>query len=177
MERRRDALVGAATIVEMVAATGRANSPGVATVGRLHVRPGSRNVIPDSVLLSVDLRHPNDVALDAMSEDLKIKIDEAAMVTGLGAEITEVLGFAPTLFDQGCIDAARESAKVCGYEYVELVSGGGHDACNVARIAPAAMVFCPCVDGISHAEAENIRPEWAEAGANVLLQAVLTKAA
>jgi len=70
----------------------------------------------------------------------------------------------------------RNAAATCGLVYRDIVSGGGHDACNIARIAPAAMVFVPCIGGLSHTEAEAITPEWAEAGANTLLHAVLATA-
>ena len=176
MDRRRDALAGAAAAVEAVAALGRDHMPGVATVGQLRVEPGSRNVIPGRVALSVDLRHPDAAELGAMAERLKATITEMAAKADLDAEIEDVLYFAPTLFDRSCVDAVRQAVETTGYGHRDLVSGGGHDACNIARIAPSAMVFCPCVDGISHAEAENIKPEWAEAGANVLLHAVLAKA-
>jgi N-carbamoyl-L-amino-acid hydrolase len=176
MDRRRDALVAAAAVVEAVAAAGRNSAPGVATVGQLRVEPGSRNVIPSRVVLTVDLRHPDAAALAAMTERLKQTITESAAANGVGSAIDEVLYFAPTAFDRGCVAAVRAAAELCGYRHRDLVSGGGHDACNIANIAPAAMVFCPCVGGISHAEAEDIRPEWAEAGANVLLQAALARA-
>jgi len=177
MDRRKDALVAAAAVVDAVAELGRKNMPGVATVGRLRAEPDSRNVIPGRATLTVDLRHPDAAKLSAMAEALKHSIRERAAAGGIEAKIEDVLYFAPTVFDEACVDAVREAAEICGYGRRDLVSGGGHDACNIARIAPAAMVFCPCVGGISHAEAEDIRPEWAEAGANVLLQAVLAKAA
>jgi N-carbamoyl-L-amino-acid hydrolase len=176
MDRRRDALVAAAAVVEAVAAVGRGYMPGVATVGRLRVEPDSRNVIPGRVALTVDLRHPHAGTLKVMADGLRETIVKSAAASGIGAEIDEVLYFAPTVFDRDCVAAVRDAAERCGYGHRDIVSGGGHDTCNLARIAPAAMVFCPCVGGISHAEAEEIRPEWAEAGANVLLQAVLAKA-
>jgi N-carbamoyl-L-amino-acid hydrolase len=150
--------------------------PGVATVGQLRVEPGSRNVIPGRVGLTVDLRHPDTAALTDMANGLKETIVKSASASEIGAKIEDVLYFAPTVFDPDCVTAVRKAAELCGYGHRDLVSGSGHDACNIAYIAPAAMVFCPCVGGISHAETEDIRPEWAEAGANVLLQAVLAKA-
>jgi N-carbamoyl-L-amino-acid hydrolase len=176
MDRRRDALLAAAAVVEAVAAVGRSTMPGVATVGQLRVEPGSRNVIPGRVGLTVDLRHPDAAALTDMANGLKETIVKGASASRIGAKIEDVLYFAPTVFDPDCVAAVRKAAELCGYGHRDLVSGGGHDACNIAYIAPAAMVFCPCVGGISHAETEDIRPEWAEAGANVLLQAVLAKA-
>ena len=76
-------------------------------------------------------------------------------------------------FDAACVAAVRGAAERLGYRHRNIVAGAGHDACNMARIAPAAMIFTPCVDGISHNEAESISPAWATAGTDVLLQAVV----
>src|SRR5690606_28942501 len=142
----------------------------------LRVDPGSRNVIPGRVTFSIDARHPDEAILERFAGELEARIAAEAAAAGRGAVIEDVLSFAPTAFDAGCVAAVRAAAERCGYRHRDMVSGGGHDACNIARIAPAAMVFCPCVGGVSHTEAEDIRPEWATAGANVLLHAVLAKA-
>ncbi len=177
MDRRHDALVAAAAMVEAVAEVGRRNAPGVATVGQIRALPGSRNVIPGSVVFSVDLRHPVAETLAAMTERVVSGAEGHCRTrAGVDVRIEDLLSFAPTAFDESCVAAVRHAAEICGYGHRDIVSGGGHDACNIARIAPAAMVFCPCVGGVSHTEAEAITPEWAEAGANVLLQAVLAKA-
>ena len=81
-------------------------------------------------------------------------------------------GFDPVTFDSGCVESIRNAADKLGYSHRDLVSGAGHDACWINRVAPTAMVMCPCVDGLSHNEAEEIYPEWATAGANVLFHAV-----
>lgn len=175
MDGRKDALVAAAQIIEMVGAIVREHPPGVGTVGNLDLTPGSRNVIPGTARLAVDLRHPDSAVLAEMAAELSRRIGEMA-ATGLHAWTDDVLAFDPTAFDAGCVAAVRGAAEKCDYGHRDIVSGAGHDACNIARIAPAAMIFCPCVDGISHTEAELIRPEWAEAGANVLLHATLDRA-
>jgi len=94
----------------------------------------------------------------------------------LGLEIEQVGGFDPVEFDTNCVAAVRDAAQSLGYTHRDLVSGAGHDACWINRVAPTAMVMCPCVDGLSHNEAEEIYPEWASAGANVLFHAVLATA-
>ncbi len=176
MDRRHDALVAAAAMIEAVTKVGASHAPGVGTVGQIRAEPGSRNVIPGRVVFSVDLRHPFAATLGTMAEELKAALRTAAREAGVAVAIEDVLHFAPTAFDAACVAAVREAAEICGFGHRDMVSGGGHDACNIARIAPAAMVFCPCVGGVSHTEAEAITPEWATAGANALLQAVLAKA-
>ncbi len=177
MRRRRDALLGAARIVERVNAIGHAHDPSAcATCGMIEAYPNSRNVIPGSVFLTVDLRHPDGDKLISMDRALRAGIDEIASATGLTAEVKVVADWAPLPFDADCVDAVRHAARDLGLSAREITSGAGHDAVNMARVAPAAMVFTPCVDGISHNEAEDMKPEWATAGTNVLLRAVLEKA-
>ncbi len=174
MDRRRDALVGAAAIIAGVRDLAATHPPAVATVGTVAVSPGSRNVIPGRVTLSVDLRHPDAALLESLARELPNLA--ADLASHCEVRVEEVLAFDPTTFDVGCVEAVRNAAATCGLVYRDIVSGGGHDACNIARIAPAAMVFVPCIGGLSHTEAEAITPEWAEAGANTLLHAVLATA-
>ncbi|MDX2157754.1 MAG: Zn-dependent hydrolase [Hyphomicrobiaceae bacterium] len=177
MSRRRDALLGAARIVERVNAIGHAHDPSAcATCGMIEAYPNSRNVSPGSVFLTVDLRHPDGEKLLSMDRAVRAGIDEIATRTGLEAEVKVVADYPPLPFDAGCVDAVRRAARDLGYSAREITSGAGHDAVYMARVAPTAMVFTPCIDGISHNEAEDMKPEWATAGANVLLRAVLEKA-
>jgi N-carbamoyl-L-amino-acid hydrolase len=90
--------------------------------------------------------------------------------------LKQIFYYPPVPFDPGCVEAVRRAAKHFGYSHRDIVSGAGHDACYLARVAPTSMVFTPCVDGISHNESEDIKPDWATAGANVLMHAVLEKA-
>ena len=177
MPRRRDALVGAARIVELVQSIGLAHPPlAVATTGMLNPYPNSRNVIPGEVFLTCEFRHPESAVLDAMDGALRDGIASVAARAKLEVEIKEVFNYAPVHFDAGCIDAVRRAATACGFSHRDIVSGAGHDACYLARVAPTSMIFTPCVDGVSHNEAESISPEWASAGAQVLFHAVLDKA-
>lgn len=174
MSRRKDALLGAARIIERVNAIGHAHDPSAcATCGMIESYPNSRNVIPGSVFLTVDLRHPLGEQLVSMDKALRAGIEEIAAQTGVTCQVTTVADFPPQPFDATCVDAVRRAAKRLGYSAREISSGAGHDAVFMARVAPTAMVFVPCIDGISHNEAENMKPEWATAGANVLLEAVL----
>ena len=177
MNRRKDALLGAARIVELVNAIGHAHDPAAcATVGMIQVYPNSRNVIPGQAFLTVDLRHPLADKLASMDARLRAGIADIAAKTGLICEMKMVADFAPQPFEASCVDAVRRAAGRLGLSTRDITSGAGHDAVYMARVCPTAMIFTPCVDGISHNEAEDMTPEWAAAGANVLVQAVLEKA-
>ena len=177
MTRRKDALLGAARIVELVNATGLDNAPvACATVGMMQVHPNSRNVIPGKVFLTVDFRHPDDDVLAEMDAALRSGIEKIAGEIGLEYELEQIFYYQPLHFDESCIAAVREGAAAFGYAAREIVSGAGHDACYMAKVAPTAMVFVPCIDGISHNEVEDAKPEWITAGGNVLLRAIVEKA-
>lgn len=177
MPRRRDALLGAARLVQAVNEIALQNAPhAVGTVGMLSPYPGSRNVIPGSASMSVDFRHPVDTTLSEMKEKLSAAIDRITTEVKLTAEVREVFYYAPVEFDHDCVAAVRRAAERLGHSHRDIVSGAGHDACYIARVAPTSMVFCPCVDGVSHNEAEDIKHEWASAGADVLFHAVVETA-
>jgi N-carbamoyl-L-amino-acid hydrolase len=177
MPRRKDALLGAARIVELVNRIGLSKAPlAVSTCGMLNPYPNSRNVIPGEVFMTCEVRHPSDETLDDMDAQLREGVEGIAKTIGLTYDLKQVFSYAPVAFDPACVEAVRRAAKHFGYSHRDIVSGAGHDACYVARVAPTAMIFTPCVDGISHNEAEDIRQEWSTAGANVLMHAVLEKA-
>jgi N-carbamoyl-L-amino-acid hydrolase len=177
MPRRKDALLGAARIVELVNAVGLSHSPlAVSTVGMLTPYPGSRNVIPGSTFLTCEFRHPEEAVLVAMDAAFRAGVSRICDAIGLSCDLKEVFNYKPVPFDEGCIAAVRRGAEAYGYTHRDIVSGAGHDACYLARVAPTSMIFTPCVGGISHNEAEDIRPEWASAGTQVLMHAVLEKA-
>jgi N-carbamoyl-L-amino-acid hydrolase len=174
MALRRDALQAAARLAIAVDEIGRAE-PGVSlsTIGVFEAWPGSRNTVPEHVTLSVDLRHPRSDGLDAMERAFRARAGEIAQDLAVEIEITPVWSSAPVEFAPRCIDAVRGAVEALGYSRQDIVSGAGHDSVYISRLAPTAMIFVPCEDGISHNEAENITPTQAEAGANVLLHAVL----
>ena len=177
MEARRDALRGASRFVEAVNALALRHAPdGRATVGYMQVRPNSRNVVPGRVAMSVDMRHPDDKTLIAMDHELRDVAQTIAIGLGLDYELRQVDQFPSSRFDVKCVDAVRSAARELGLSNRDIVSGAAHDAIYVGRVAPAAMIFVPCKDGISHNEIEDARPEHLEAGANVLLHAVLARA-
>jgi beta-ureidopropionase / N-carbamoyl-L-amino-acid hydrolase len=178
MPRRRDALLGAARVIDLVNGIGHAHAPyACATVGMLQVHPNSRNVIPGRVFFTVDLRHPDDAVLARMDADLRAGIADIAVAAKLETtRLEQIFYYAPIAFDGDCIGAVRDGADRFGYSHRDIVSGAGHDACYLSQVAPTSMIFVPCVDGISHNEVEDAKPEWIEAGANVLLHAMLSRA-
>ena len=176
MEVRRDALLGAAAVVQAVNRIGHEFQPGAcATVGMLEVLPNSRNVIPGQVFLTVDFRHPDDGRLAAMDKALRRADDEAAAAAGLEMEFKQIWQCAATPFDTACVDAVRAAAKASDFSHRDIISGAGHDAVYMATVTPTAMIFVPCEGGISHNEIENAAPEDLTAGCQVLLGAVLAK--
>ncbi|HXE87695.1 MAG TPA: Zn-dependent hydrolase [Hyphomicrobiaceae bacterium] len=174
MHLRKNALLGAARLVEKVEAIARAHAPlAVATVGSMRVKPNSPNVVPGEVFLTVDLRHPEAVVLEAMGAELDAALGAACEPLGLSVASTRIWDQPPVVFDPQCVAAVRGAAEACGLKVRDMVSGAGHDAAYVSRVAPTAMVFVPCQGGVSHNEAEFSTQEQCGAGAQVLLQAVL----
>jgi len=171
---RKDALTAAAKLVlkidEIMQQRGDA---GRCTVGIFQAFPGSPNVCPDRVEFTVDMRNPTSKELNKMDREFRRAAEDLYMDTGCGVEIEEIWFSEPVHFDQTCIDAIRRGANEHGHPWRDIMSGAGHDAVNMARIAPSAMIFIPCKDGISHNEAEYSSPEAIAAGADVLLSTLL----
>ena len=174
MNLRKDALLGAARLIDRVEAIARSHAPlAVGTVGMIEIFPNSRNVVPGEVRFSVDLRHPATVVLDAMEQSFGQALRDICDMLGLEGTLNKIWDNPPVHFDAGCIAAVRRAAAASRFTTRAMVSGAAHDAANIARIAPAAMIFVPCEGGISHNEAEFTSKEQCAAGAQVLLHAVL----
>jgi N-carbamoyl-L-amino-acid hydrolase len=174
MRLRKNALVGAARVVEEVDRIAHAHAPlAVGTVGSMEVKPNSPNVVPGEVFFTVDLRHPQAAILDAMEQQFTAALDRICAPLGLGVAMKKIWDQPPVHFDADCVDAVRRAAAAAGYSVRDMVSGAGHDSAYVARVAPTAMIFVPCRGGISHNEAEFTSQEQCARGAQVLLQAVL----
>ncbi len=173
MPRRHDALLGAARLVETVNAAALRNKGAVGTVGLMEVKPGSPNVVPGEVYFTIDMRDPDPAVLDRMEADVTDATKAIGGALGLQIALKNIWTQPPQAFDPACIAAVREGARVSGFSTRDIVSGAGHDAAYVARVAPVSMIFVPCKDGISHNEAEYSSKEQCAAGAQVLLQAVL----
>jgi N-carbamoyl-L-amino-acid hydrolase len=174
MHLRKNALLGAARLVDRIEAIGRTHQPlAVATVGLLEVKPNSPNVVPGQVFFTIDLRHPEASELDAMEAEWHAAATEICTALGLQIDVKKILDQPAVRFDPTCIACVRDAAASSGLSTRDMVSGAGHDAGYVSRVAPSAMIFVPCRDGISHNEAEFSSLEQCAAGAQVLLQAVL----
>lgn len=177
MPRRRDAFVAAAHLVQAVNAIGHRFAPlACATVGTGEVFPNSRNVIPGRVVLTVDLRHPDDDTLEQMESALRDECQQLAENSGVQIDFSRLWVLPPQPFHQQCVDAVREGARLAGYSHRDIVSGAGHDAIFMAGVAPTGMIFIPCEDGISHNEIENVTQEDCASGCNVLLHAIMQTA-
>jgi len=176
MEGRRNALLGAARIISAADQIALDNQPdGRGTVGgQFRVSPGSRNIIPGQVDFTVDLRHPDADVLAGMNEALTSRCREVAAEIGLELDFEQISYTPPVIFDERCVDAVQTACEKLGYPYRRMTSGAGHDACYIARVAPTAMIFVPCADGISHNEAESAEAADLEAGCNVLMHAMLS---
>jgi beta-ureidopropionase / N-carbamoyl-L-amino-acid hydrolase len=177
MNLRKDALLAASRLVGEVNRIALGEAPhGRGTVGFMQVSPNSRNVVPGEVRFSVDFRHPDDAGLKSMEGKLRAAGAHVQGECNVGVRVEEVVYFPPCRFDTQCVAAVRAGAQAGGYPAIEIVSGAGHDAVYVARVAPTAMIFVPCREGISHNELEDAKPEHLSAGCNVLLHAMLSRA-
>lgn len=174
---RKDALTAAARLVlEIDGIMQRRGDDGRATIGIFEAHPGSPNVCPDRVEFTVDMRNPTTDELNAMDREFRAAAENLYSNTGCGIEIEETWFSEPVVFDAECVDAVRRGAEANGHAWREIMSGAGHDAVHINKIAPSAMIFIPCKDGISHNEAEYASKEAIAAGADVLLRALLEKA-
>ncbi len=173
MEARRDPWRAAVPIIDYAFALAAERGPwGRATIGNVKIHPGSRNTVPERLVISVDLRHPEVGVLAAMEAQFRERVALFATDARVDARVDTVWYMPPTQFDPGLIDLIDRTAGALGYSRKRMVSGAGHDSLYTARYAPTAMIFVPCRDGLSHNEAEDASLEDLAAGANVLLHAV-----
>lgn len=177
MPLRRNAGLAMGRVLEKVDEIALSHAPhAVGAAGHIEVFPNSRNVIPGKVIFTVDFRSPDLDVITDMEARLRQEAQQIADTMGLDIAFEKVGGFDPVTFDDNCVSAIRDAAERLGYSHLNIISGAGHDACWISRVAPTAMIMCPCVDGLSHNEAEDITKEWATAGTDVLLHAVLDTA-
>ncbi|WP_319529202.1 Zn-dependent hydrolase [uncultured Cohaesibacter sp.] len=177
MAMRVNAGLAMARIFEMVQDVTMAAQPNaVGGVGQVTFSPNSRNVLPGTVVFTVDIRTVDIDKLNSMRDQIKEKAAVICEELGVGCSVEQVGQFDPVTFDPSLVEKVRNAAIELGYSHMDIVSGAGHDACWAAKVAPTTMIMCPCVDGLSHNEAEDISQEWATAGADVLLRAVLETA-
>lgn len=177
MDKRRDALVGAAEMITALNAIA-CNEDGYArlTVGKLEVFPNSGATIPGKVRFVCDLRHPDPQTLDSLERRMHLKMRDLARARALDVQIEKSIDIAPLQFAPEMIAVVRARANELGYSNMDMLSGAGHDAMNVARVAPTGMIFVPCKGGLSHNEAESATPDDLAAGAHVLLHTLVARA-
>ncbi|GAB1385784.1 Zn-dependent hydrolase [Melaminivora sp.] len=177
MPLRKDAMQAATRIMQEVVAAALRHPPhGRGTVGMVQVFPNSRNVIPGRVKFSIDLRNSTDALVDQMADEVKAFAAQVARERGVQVQVELVSSYPAQHFHPDCIQAVGRAATALGYSQMPAVSGAGHDAVYMARLAPAGMIFIPCKDGISHNEIEDADPTHISAGCNVLLHAMLERA-
>jgi len=177
MAMRVNAGLAAARIFEMVQEVAMAAQPNaVGGVGQMQFSPNSRNVLPGTVVFTVDIRTPDQAKLDRMRAEIETRAAAICADLGVGCSVEPVGHFDPVTFTPDLVSAVRNAAGKLGYSHMDIVSGAGHDACWAAKVAPTTMIMCPCVGGLSHNEAEEISKDWAAAGADVLCHAVLETA-
>ncbi len=177
MQMRVNAGLAMARIFEMVQQVAMDNQPGaVGGVGQVTFAPNSRNVLPGTVVFTVDIRSADKGKLDAMRARIEAEAPKLCAPLGVQCAIDPVGHFDPVSFDPALVTRVRAAAEKLGYSHMDIVSGAGHDACWMQRVGPAVMIMCPCVDGLSHNEAEEITKDWAAAGADVLFHAVVETA-
>ena len=177
MHMRKNAGRGLALVTELVHEIAMKNQPNaVGAIGHIDVYPNSRNIIPGQIVCTIDMRTHLLDKLQSMVAELEERAPKLCEDIGVEFECSIVGQFDPPAFDEGCVSAVREAAEELGYSHMDIISGAGHDACWINDLAPTAMIMCPCEDGLSHNEAEEISKEWAQAGTDVLLHAVLNTA-
>jgi N-carbamoyl-L-amino-acid hydrolase len=177
MPMRKNAGLGMAKVLNLVDEIAWSHKPhAVGAAGQIDVYPNSRNVIPGKVVFTIDFRSPDLSVIQDMETRLHADAKKICDDMGLDIEFEKVGGFDPVTFDEDCVSTVRDAAERLGYSHRNIISGAGHDACWINKVAPTAMIMCPCVDGLSHNEAEDISKEWSTAGAEVLFHAVVETA-
>ena len=177
MHVRKDTSLAMSEIILTVNDIAIKNQPNaLGSVGHIEVSPNSRNVIAGQSLFTIDFRSPDINKLKKMEDELKSLAIDICKKYKVKFDMKQIGGFDPVAFDRTCLNNIRDSAKKFDYSYKDIVSGAGHDACWINTVVPSAMIMCPCVDGLSHNEAEEIKPEWAASSTNVLLHAAIASA-
>lgn len=177
MDMRRDPIRVLAEVLPALYAAARDRGPDARlTVGIIETSPGSPNTVPGRLRFTVDVRHPDERQYGSLRFEVDRLVQSALRHHGLSGEINCAWEAPGVAFDAGCVDAVRTAAAELGYDALDMVSGAGHDSCNLASVVPTAMIFVPCAGGLSHNEIESAMPSDLEAGANVLLHAMLSLA-
>jgi len=173
MKYRKDPIMGAARIVNGFRDIILQHPEAVGTIGKFETHPSSTNTIPERVFFTVDTRHPEENILEDINKNLMKLVSKISLEENLKYNFKNIWKAPSINFDEECISVVRRSAEALGYSSCDIVSGAGHDACQLSHVAPTGMIFVPCEEGLSHDEAENSKPEDVSAGADVLLNSIL----
>jgi N-carbamoyl-L-amino-acid hydrolase len=173
MTLRKDPVLAAAAMIQTIDALAAPDPAARATIGQIAAQPGARNTVAARADFTVDLRHPKAESLAALEAGLRDALPPLAAARGCSVSIDGIWHAAPVVFDAGCVQAVRDAATLLAARHRPIVSGAGHDAVYLARVCPTAMIFVPCLGGVSHHPAESITEQQAALGADVLLNAVL----
>jgi len=177
MARRHNALVGAAHVASAVDDIGHRFAPiGKATASRLVAWPNKPGILSSFAELTIDIRHESAEEAERMRHAVMDAVSEGAGRAQVEAEVAGTWTFGDEVFDEGCVGLLREAADALNVSAMEMKSQAGHDAYYLSRVAPTAMLFSPCVDGITHNEAEDVPRQPTEAAVNVLANAVVARA-
>ncbi len=177
MDQRRDPVRALARILPPLYPAAAHHGPDARlTIGIIETRPGSPNTVVGQLRFTIDLRHPDAEQYRSLCAQVERIVADGLAAENLNGRIDRVWEAPGVRFDPSCIGAIRAAVAALGYPAIDIVSGAGHDSCNISYVAPTAMIFVPCAGGLSHNEAESASPSDLEAGANVLLQAMLALA-
>ncbi|MBJ3777996.1 Zn-dependent hydrolase [Acuticoccus mangrovi] len=177
MDRRKNAIIGASYGAVATNEVGHAYAPlGKATASRLVAWPNKPGILSSFAELTVDVRHPETEAADRMRDEILARIAEGAEKAKVKWEVVSTWTYGEERFDPALVDLYRQAAKGLGLSQKDMMSQAGHDAYYMSRVAPTAILFSPCIDGITHNEAEDITPAHATNATNVLLNAVVARA-
>jgi N-carbamoyl-L-amino-acid hydrolase len=143
------------------------------TIGRMALEPGAVNAIPATVRFTIDFRHPSLTTIGVMEQTIRMAIQQAAADTGCSATISQIFDMPPASFPDELLAVLDQAAQERGFATKRMLSGAFHDALFMNRVAPSAMIFVPCRDGLSHNEAEYVEQEHSIAGGNMLLASLL----
>lgn len=177
LDHRQDALLAAARMIVAVNEAGRACGPDArVSVGRIKTATDGPSTIVGEASFVIDVRHPKAEVLDELAAECARICGEVGHAAKCGVSLSERIAIPPTDFDEGCVNALEVAAQEMGLRYSRITSGALHDASNIATVAPTAMIFVPCRDGLSHNVTEYASPEDLATGATVLMHAMLSKA-
>lgn len=175
MPLRQDALTASAEMIHRISDYTTTNYPytATATIGKIEVLPGSSNCIPSKSTFTIDLRSGLMQNIDFLTAYIKELSDEIAKKYGVNISVQVNSRQCPVNMNTKLQEVLKDSCKELDYSYMDLNSGAGHDSMIMAKHYPTAMLFIPCVKGITHNPQEYVNTEFLEKGTNVLYKTII----